>query len=250
MKKIIEKTIVVFLLTIIFTMFMGCGEEDENTNPDNKTNNKTTALFNSDKTYGTLTDQDGNVYKTISIGTQTWMAENLRTTKYRDGSDIPEVKSADAWFALRSDAYCNYNNTTSVDSIATFGRLYNWNAVNDSRKLAPFGWHIASNAEWSTLKDYLGGSLMAGGKLKEVGLTHWLEINGAATNESGFTALPGGEINSVGRFELVGVIGCWWSADYADDYASWDWTILNNNGNIGTGTTNKAFGFSVRCVKD
>ncbi len=238
------------MLILVAIMFMSCDKEDTSTNLDNITNNKTTAVFNPSKTYGTLTDQDGNVYKTITIGTQTWMAENLRTTKYRDGSDIPEVKSADAWFTLKSDAYCNYNNTTSADSIATFGRLYNWNAVNDNRKIAPIGWHVASNAEWSILRDYFGGSSVAGAKLKEAGLTHWLEKNGASTNESGFTTLPGGERNSVGIFNLVGVIGCWWSSEFADDYNSWDWTMLNNNSNIGTGTSNKAFGFSVRCVKD
>lgn len=246
--KIRKKINVLLLLTLIAAVFAGCGKEDTDT--DNPTNNKTTAVFNSNKTYGTLTDQDGNVYKTITIGTQTWMAENLRTTKYRDGSEVPEVKTADAWFGLKNGAYCNYNNTISVDTIATFGRLYNWNAVNDSRNLAPIGWHIASNAEWSTLRDYLGGSLVAGGKLKEAGLTHWLEKNESATNESGFTALPGGERNSIGIFNLAGVIGCWWSSDYCDDYTSYDWNMLNNKGNIGNGSTYKAFGFGVRCVKD
>ena len=118
-------------------LFNACVKDD--TSPINTTNGKTTAVFNPDKTYGTMTDQDGNIYKTITIGTQTWMAENLRTTKYRDGSAIPQVTADAEWIDLKTGAYCNYNNTLADDTIATFGRLYNWFAVADIRNLAPNG---------------------------------------------------------------------------------------------------------------
>src|SRR5664280_1230387 len=114
------------------------------------TNGLTTAIFNNTKTYGTMTDQDGNEYKTITIGTQTWMAENLRTTKYRDGTVIPNI-SYGAWDTHFTGAYCTYNNTNDAVSIATHGRLYNWNAVTDSRNIAPAGWHVPTDAEWTTL---------------------------------------------------------------------------------------------------
>ena len=114
--KIIKKTSILGIITMAIVVLNDCKKEDPNAG--NLTNRKTSAVFNPNKTYGTLTDQDGNVYKTITLGTQTWMAENLRTTKYRNGSKVPEVKSNDAWFAFNTDAYCNYNNTTSADTIA------------------------------------------------------------------------------------------------------------------------------------
>ena len=124
-------------------------------------------LFNPDLTYGTINDIDGNVYKTITIGTQTWMAENLRTTKFRNGKDIPEVTVDSIWAILTTGAYCNYKNTRNIDTIVTYGRLYNWYAVYDSRNIAPEGWHISNEADWTTLTNYLGGPYVAGLKLKE-----------------------------------------------------------------------------------
>jgi uncharacterized protein (TIGR02145 family) len=135
-------------------IFNSCSE-DENRPPENPTNGKTTAIFSSSVTYGTVTDQDGNVYKTVKIGTQTWMAENLRTTKYNDGKSIENVIVASKWEGLSTGAYGNYNNTTSSDTIATYGRLYNWSAINTG-KLAPKGWHVPTDDEWSVLTRYLG----------------------------------------------------------------------------------------------
>lgn len=138
----------------------------------------------------TVTDYDGNVYQTVLIGDQCWMMENLKVTHYRNGDPIPHVTDGVTWGNLTSGAYCNYNNDEG--NVATYGRLYNWYAVDDSRNIAPAGWHVPSDAEWQTLVDYLGGDAVAGGKMKEAGTTHWASPNTGATNESGFTALPGG----------------------------------------------------------
>ena len=210
-----------------------------------------TAIFNPDLVYGSVTDIDGNIYKTITIGTQTWMAENLRTTTYRNGDAIPEVTGNTAWIGLNSDAYCNYDNNSDETAIATNGRLYNWFAVTDSRILAPAGWHIATDAEWSTMTSYLGTENNAGGKLKETGNTHWNSPNNGATNASGFTALPCGrrEYNT-GLFINDGYDGFWWtSSAYNPDY-SWYRYLHYDISAIYRANFHKQYGFSVRCVKD
>lgn len=209
------------------------------------------AIFNSGLTYDTVSDIDNNVYKIITIGTQTWMAENLRTTKYRNGEEIAEVTSNTAWKDLTSGAYSNYENTTDIDAIATSGRLYNWFAVSDSRNLAPVGWHVATDADWTTLTTYLGGASVAGGKMKESGLTHWNSPNTSATNSSGFTALPGGRREYTdGSFINIGFNGFWWtSTAYNPDY-SWYRQINYDGAIVNPANFHKQYGFSVRCVKD
>ena len=150
---------------------------------------------------GTVTDIDGNTYQTVKIGDQWWMAENLKVTCYRNGDAIPNITDGTTWASLSTGAYCEYNN--DINNVATYGRLYNWYAVTDSRNIAPAGWHVPSDAEWKQLEMYLGMSQSEadatgwrgtdeGGKLKEVGTMHWNSPNTGATNESGFTALPGG----------------------------------------------------------
>lgn len=227
------------IMGFLFVSIVSC-EKDDNNNPG--------------VTYGTMTDQDGNVYKTVTIGTQTWMAENLRTTKYNDGTSIPHVTNNHEWSVLSFDetgAYCNYNNTTNLDTIVTYGRLYNWYAVNTG-KLAPKGWHVPTEAEWIQLTTYLGGQGDAGGKLKEVGTTHWLSPNIGATNETGFTALPGGLRSYNGKFYGIGFDGYWWCAaeDNALDARSIE--MYNVNGHVYRGSNNYLGddGRSVRCVKD
>jgi uncharacterized protein (TIGR02145 family) len=142
-----------------------------------------------------VTDGDGNVYNTVTIGTQIWMKGNLKTMKFNYGTSIPNVTDNTTWAGLTSAAYCWYNNDAATYK-TTYGALYNWYAVdvasNDGKNVCPAGWHIPSDAEWTTLTDYLGGASVAGSKLKETGTTHWLSPNTGATNESGFTALPGG----------------------------------------------------------
>jgi uncharacterized protein (TIGR02145 family) len=241
MKKIIKISVLVLFVVLVIN---SCEKE----NSDNPTNGKTTAVFKSSVTYGTLTDQDGNIYKTVTIGTQTWMAENLRTTKYRDGTAIPNVTDNTAWFALTTGAYCTYNNTTKLDSIATFGRLYNWYAVNTG-KLCPTGWHVPSDAEWTTLTTYLGGETIAGGKLKETGTMHCSSANTGATNETGFTALSGGVRYYVAFINIV-YTGYWWSATEDDARNAWCRNMYDNNSFVLRDSGIKEFGLSVRCVKD
>lgn len=229
-----------------------CSKEDSE--PTNLLNGKTTAIFNPSITYGTMTDQDGNKYATITIGTQTWMAENLRTTKYKDGTPIPYVTDENDWDNLRTGAYCNYNNTINIDTISTYGRLYNWYAVNTG-KLAPNGWHVPTDEEWTTLTDYLGGESVANGKLKETGTTHWNSSNTGVTNESGFTALPGGYRYYNGPFYEFGEDGRWWSATVWSDTenitgTAWYRYMDCSSSDVGRYGFEKPSGFSVRCVKD
>jgi uncharacterized protein (TIGR02145 family) len=246
MKK--KQNISIFSLLImgVFLVFSNSCKKDDDNNP---TNGRTTALFNTGVTYGTMTDQDGNVYETVTIGTQTWMAENLRTTKYNDGSSITNVTSASEWEGLTTGAYCNYNNTSSNDTIATFGRLYNWYAVNTG-KLAPAGWHVPTDAEWTTCTTYLGGTSGAGGKLKETGTTHWISPNTGATNETGFTALPGGSRNYDGTFVNIGIYGTWWSATEYNTYYAWFRYVGYGSSIVGRNSIRQEVGFSVRCVRD
>jgi uncharacterized protein (TIGR02145 family) len=172
------------------------------------------AVFNSSLTYGIMTDLVGNTYKTIVIGTQTWMAENLRVTKYRNGDPIFNEPNNTAWIALTAGAYCSYSNTTNIDEIATYGRLYNWYAISDNRNIAPTGWHVPTDTEWATLITTLNGKSVAGGVMKEAGTTHWRSPNTSATNESGFTALPSGYRSGLGDGVFNGLGGgCqWWSS--------------------------------------
>jgi uncharacterized protein (TIGR02145 family) len=177
------------------------------------------------------------------------MAENLRTTKYNNGTVIPNITSASEWMSLTTGAYCNYNNTTSNDTIANYGRLYNWYAINMS-KLAPNGWHVPTDAEWTTLTTYLGGESIAGGKLKETGTTNWYSPNTDATNETGFTALPGGIRYYYGTFQSFGHFGLWWSATEDGANSAWDRSMSYNISDAYRNNYNKELGFSVRCVKD
>ena len=247
MFKNLKISVIIALLALVFS---ACEKDDDNDPSSNSPlNGKTTAVFNPSVNYGTMTDQDGNVYKTVTIGTQTWMAENLRTTKYNDGTAIPLVTNNTTWVNLTTAAYCNYKNTSNTDTIATYGRLYNWYTVNTG-KLAPTGWHVPTDAEWATLTTYLGGESVAGGKLKEPGTTHWRSPNTVATNETGFTALPGGYRKNTGYFILIGTGGYWWSA--TENYASDVWGRAMNYiySEVYSDDASKKLGFSVRCVRD
>ncbi len=208
------------------------------------------AVFNPNLSYGTVTDIDGNVYKTITIGTQTWMAENLRSTKYNDGTTIQKITSNTDWKNLSTAAYCTYNNTTRVDSISVYGCLYNWYAVNTG-KLSPSGWHIPSKAEWQTLIDYLGGLDIAGGKMKEISLLHWSSPNTSATNESGFTGLPAGErYGDVGTFVHLNYNACYWSTTAEGVATAWGRNLSNIAGSSLQDGDSQNNGWSIRCIKD
>ena len=157
-----------------------------------------------------LTDIDGNAYKAIKIGNQVWMYENLKTTKLNDGTAIPLVTTSAAWGNLTTPGYCWYNNDEASNK-NVYGALYNWYTINTG-KLCPAGWHVPTVAEWTTLTTFLGGESVAGGKLKETGIAHWKSPNTGASNETGFTALPGGFRDFDGVFAQIYNSGCWWSA--------------------------------------
>ncbi|MCX6159142.1 MAG: fibrobacter succinogenes major paralogous domain-containing protein [Ignavibacteriae bacterium] len=164
--------------------------------------------FGFNKSISQATDIDGNVYKTVKIGNQEWMAENLNVGHYRNGDVIPQVQDDNEWENLRTGAWCYYENEKSNGK--TYGKLYNWYAVNDPRGLAPEGWHIPSDVEWNIIIDYLGGGDVAGGKMKAK--TKWESPNTGATNESGFTGLPGGLRGYDGIFYYIGKTADFWSS--------------------------------------
>jgi uncharacterized protein (TIGR02145 family) len=197
---------------------------------------------------GAVKDIDGNTYITVKIGDQWWMAENLKVTHYRNGDPIPNVTGTMAWSGLSTGAYCEYNNDPG--NVATYGRLYNWYAVDDGRNIAPAGWHVPSDADWQALVDYLGGSGVAGGKMKEAGTTHWSPPNAGATNESGFTALPGGYRDEGGFFLGMGLGAIFWSSTEYLSYNAWDRSLYYNHSEVNRNYDNKQIGFSIRCVRD
>jgi len=195
-----------------------------------------------------VTDIEGNFYSTVRIGSQIWMAENLKTTKYNDGADIPLVTDNTAWSNLPTPGYCWYNNSQFLYG-NTYGVLYNWYTVNTDY-LCPTGWHVPTDAEWTTLTTFLGGESVAGSKLKETGTIHWLNPNTDATNETGFTALPGGNRWDSGSFNNIGSSGIWWSATEINTNSAWNRAMLNSNADAYRVSRNKHYGFSVRCLKD
>jgi uncharacterized protein (TIGR02145 family) len=197
---------------------------------------------------GSVTDVDGNVYKTVTIGTQEWMAQNLRTTKYKNGDGLPNVTNYTDLGNLGSGTYCWYNNDNSSEQ--PYGKLYNWYAVNDGRGLCPTGWHVPSDAEWTSLTEYLGGAGIAGGKMKEAGTTHWNSPNTGATNESGFTGLPGGLRITGGIFFSLGLSGVWWSSTESSSGNAWVRDLGYNNDDVSRANDDKRQGFSVRYVRD
>jgi uncharacterized protein (TIGR02145 family) len=199
--------------------------------------------FGFSKSFSQVTDKDGNTYKTIIIGTQKWSSENLNVEHYRNGDPIPQVQDADKWSNLKTGAWCYYDNKTSNGKI--YGKLYNWYAVNDSRGLAPEGWHVPSDAEWTKLTDYLGGEEIAGEKMKST--SGWNE-NGNGTNSSGFTAFPGGF--GLKGFVSVGEYGTFWSASETTDGFAWARYLLYDDSGVTRDIGGKSFGLSIRCVRD
>lgn len=212
-----------------------------------------------EESISTVTDIDGNEYQIVTIGTQVWMAENLKVTHYRNGQAIPNVTGNATWEFLSTGAYCNYNNEEG--NVAAYGRLYNWYAVGDSRSIAPEGWHVPTDEEWKQMEMYLGMSQFEagqegwrgtneGGKLKEVGTTHWNSPNTGATNQSGFSALPGGSRSSNGNFGYLGSFASFWSSTEYIGSTAWYRYLNYNLSTIDRGFNHKYYGWSVRCVRD
>lgn len=206
-------------------------------------------LFNTNIKYGSMTDREGNIYRTLQIGGQTWMAENLRSTKYNNGKSITLVTDNAKWAALTTPAYSWYNNDPETYSYKkVYGALYN-SYVVETGNLCPAGWHVPSVEEWNTLIVYLGGP-GAGGKLKEMGILHWQMPNSGATNESGFTALPGGQRGGDGSFGLINASGNWWCSYETLTDRKWHQTITFDAPYINSSIYPDNYGYSVRCLKD
>jgi uncharacterized protein (TIGR02145 family) len=199
-----------------------------------------------------IKDVDGNVYKTIKIGNQVWMQENLRVTHFRNGDPIPNLSDSAAWVDTEQAAFCNYNNDTGY--VRVYGRLYNWYAASDARNICPVGWRVPHDSDYRTLDYHYGGATVSGAALKEQGLLHWKEPNAGATNESKFSALPGGHRGETAIFERMGYYAFFWnvnkyqqyndtnyahecSLNYSLSYFNQDWGCKNR-------------GMSIRCIKE
>lgn len=218
-----------------------CKKDDNNNTPDN-----------------TVKDIDGNVYQTVTIGTQVWMVENLKTTKYRNGDPIPNVTDDTEWSNLTTGAQCNYNNDAAIGN--KYGKLYNWYAVSDGRNIAPTGWHVSSDAEWTTLENYVAANLGTSGSVAKAlaSKTDWASSTDAGAvgndltknNTSGFSALPGGYRYDDGIFYYIGYYGIWWTSTESDTNYAWNRSLNYYGPGVDRYYNYKEFGCSVRCVRD
>ena len=218
------------MIAALLMLFWGCKKTEDDPSTPSK-----------------VTDIDGNVYHTVTIGTQVWMVENLKVTKYNDGTAIPLVTDITSWGNLVTPGYCWYNNDEPANK-NLYGALYNGYVIS-SGKLAPSGWHIPTDAEWTVLATHLGGEDIAADKLKEAGSFHWGMMNTGATNTSGFTALPGGYRLGTGQFIGNGYVGFWWSSTtygYGYRYIF----MYDDESKVGSNNINKEFGHSIRCIRD
>ncbi len=211
------------------------------------------ALYD-DSSCETLTDIDGNSYRIILIGDQEWMAENLKVIHYRNGDPITTGYSGWDWTDLSTEAYAVY--ADDPENVETFGNLYNWYVVDDTRDVCPEGWHVPTDDEFQELVDYFGGDVIAGGPLKDTGTIEgndgiWYNPNSGATNESSFTALPGGQRdNSGGNYHFINYYGYFWSSTANSDYDAWARVLNNSDSGVNHWNADKSFGLSVRCIKD
>lgn len=253
-KNNMKKLSVSFLTLVCFGCF-GCVTPQPN---------YTTQPADEPKNVDTVTDIDGNVYTTVKIGNQIWTVENLRTTKYNDGTPIPLVTDNTAWAALRTQGYCYYHNTTDTEKIKKYGALYNWYVV-ETKKLAPKGWHVPSDYEWNVLEDYLiangynwDGSKVFNKTAKSVAAkTDWVATREIGTagydltknNKSGFSAIPSGFREHSGDFILFGYISRWWSTTEYDVSHAYLRNLHSTFVSMYRGST-KRCGYSVRLVKD
>lgn len=200
-----------------------------------------------------ISDIDGNTYKTVYIGRQQWMAENLKTSKFNDGTLIPTISTDNTkWKSDTSGAWCNYNN--DVINNSKYGKLYSWEVVNKlntmNKQVCPNGWHVPTNLDWSYLINYLGGYQLAGGKMKEVGTLNWTSPNAAATNTSLFSALPSGKRNSDATFTALNTGTSFWTSSEEDLFKAFYKSLGYNNGLIFESSASKKSGYSIRCIKD
>jgi uncharacterized protein (TIGR02145 family) len=220
---------------------------------------RTYAITGSDSVYGqekaffthkqeAVADVDGNYYNIVNIGSQTWLAEDLKTTRFNDSTLIPRVADSYQWARLTTPAYCWYAND-SVNYSFPRGKLYNWFTVNTG-KLCPAGWHVPSDQDWIALSTFLGGDSIAGGKLKTQGTVFWRSPNQDATNQSGFSAFPGGYRNPVGRYFYATIFDNWWSSSAVPPEAATYWYVYHARGILYHEISFRMLGYSVRCIRD
>ena len=196
----------------------------------------------------TIKDVDGNVYKTVRIGTQVWMAENLKTAHYRDSLPISEIELNSSWDSAKIGVWCYYQGDPGINPI--YGKLYNCYAVTGPRNVCPTGWHVPSDSEWTVLTDYLGGDTVAGGKMKAT--TLWRQPNTGADNSSGFMAVPGGKraFDFGGTFDNLGLFGNFWSSTELSGDIAWSRYLSYNNSIVTRYFDYKGNDLSVRCIGD
>ena len=221
------------------------------------------ACESSNNAIGEIIDIDQNFYTTVAIGQQTWMQQNLNVSRYTDGTPIPQVTDNTEWANLTTGAWCYYNNDVAYGPI--YGKLYNWYAVAGiydaaslanpalRKKLAPAGYHLPSSEEWITLTNFLGGNFVAGGKMKQANTTLWQAPNLGASNETGFSALPGGWRHDYeGTCRNIGVNGYWWTSTLSTTTTEvmLRYLFYNSSGGPFAGYEQKSSGISVRFVKD
>jgi uncharacterized protein (TIGR02145 family) len=227
-----NKRLVLVLLLTALSLVLGSCSNDKGTEPIARE---------------TVTDIDGNTYNTVTIGSQVWMAENLKVTHYRNGDEIPKVTDNTTWQNLTSGAYSEYNN--DVSTVSTYGRFYNWYAVNDSRRIAPEGWRVPSDEDWQTLIDYLSGTFEAGGKMKETGTAHWNTPYYGATNESGLSVRGSGHRNWDGSYLDQKGSAWFWSSTEDNSTDAWYRSLYYDNAGIARDNYLKLDGFAIRCLK-
>jgi uncharacterized protein (TIGR02145 family) len=199
--------------------------------------------------HGSISKPSNAQTSNVQIGSQIWTTKNLEVTTYRNGDPIPQVTNPTAWAGLTTGAWCYYNNDPANGAI--YGKLYNWYAVNDSRGLAPVGWHVPTDTEWTTIGTSLGGNSVAGGKMKITGTAYWASPNTGATNETGFAGLPGGFRNSDGSFYNILTDGYFWSATSSGSSDALFRYLNSANALLNTySSLPQKLGFTVRCIKD
>jgi uncharacterized protein (TIGR02145 family) len=249
------KASVAFLIGLLFLSFPACQKDEFDQDPKLNLDNITpSGSSNKVKLTGKVKDVDGNWYKTVKIGDQWWMAENLKTTRYRNHDLIGTTNPATLDLTGQSTPKYQWACDGIESTVATYGRVYTWYAVTDNRNVCPSGWHVPTDAEWTILTDYLGGEVGAGGKLKEAGYDHWVFPGYGfpeATNESGFTALPSSRRGADGAFSSFGALCFYWSSTESTELGVYVRILLNVSNDVDRiDYEPKSWGNPVRCVKD
>ena len=243
---------IVISISLFFTL-ISCKKENTSTSTNNDDNNtddvKTNITFG--KQGPTISDVEGNSYKTVYIGAQHWMAENLKTSRFNNGIQITNLTNSDQWSTTNTGAWCHYNND---DFFAQkYGKLYNWYIVSlsmNGNNVCPTGWHIPNDSDWKQLSAYLGGEEKAGGVMKEVGFVNWGTPNTNATNTSLFSGLPGGYRSEYGDFRDISKNGNWWSSTEQTSVGANRFKIEYNSESMSFENNSKKDGYSIRCIKD